>query len=46
MKQDVLLLIFLIIWAGVGGYLFYLDRQVKRLKAELSFKRSENQEQK
>jgi|GEM_PF-5065147 CcmD family protein len=37
MKQDVLLWIFLIIWIGVGAYLFYLDRQVRSLKKRFLF---------
>ncbi|HHM24464.1 MAG TPA: CcmD family protein [Bacteroidetes bacterium] len=45
MKQNVLLLVFLIIWIGVGAYLFYVDRQVKRLKEEIAFKLG-NKEQK
>ncbi|GBD93740.1 hypothetical protein BMS3Abin05_01334 [bacterium BMS3Abin05] len=37
MKKDILLIVFLIIWVGIAGYLFFLDRQIKKIKQKLFF---------
>ncbi|NOY78203.1 MAG: CcmD family protein [Calditrichaeota bacterium] len=37
MKKEVLLIVFLIIWTGIAGYLFFLDRQIKKIKQKLFF---------
>lgn len=43
MSENVLLIIFLIVWFGISIYLFYLDREIKRVKQKLELKK-ESQE--
>jgi CcmD family protein len=43
MKANLLLIIFLIIWIGIWGYLFFLDRQIRKLKKRLFFQKEELQ---
>lgn len=38
MKANLILIIFLIIWVGIAGYLFFIDRQIKKIKQKLFFK--------
>ncbi len=40
----VVLVVCLIIWAGVFSYLFYLDRQLKKLQLQLDFLQEEEKE--
>lgn len=46
MKSYLLLIIFLIIWFGIGGYLFMIDRQLKRIKQKLYFQQEEKDQSK
>ncbi len=39
MSENVLLIIFLIVWIGISLYLFYLDREVKRVKQRLELQK-------
>jgi len=41
MKPNVLLIIFLLIWFGVFAYLFFLDREIKKIKQKLFFQEEE-----
>ena len=43
MKANLLLIIFLVIWIGIGGYLFFLDNQLRKLKRKLYFQKEENE---
>lgn len=36
MSENILLIIFLIVWFGIASYLFVIDRQIKQLKDRLS----------
>lgn len=39
MSENVLLVVFLIVWFGISSYLFYLDREVKRVKQRLELQK-------
>ncbi len=39
MSENVLLVIFLIVWFGISSYLFYLDREIKRIKQKLELQK-------
>jgi CcmD family protein len=41
MKSNLVLIIFLIIWVGIAGYLFLIDSQLKKIKQKLLFQRDE-----
>ena len=36
-------LVFMGIWIGIGGYLFVLDAQIRKLKRKLYFQKKENE---
>lgn len=36
MSENILLIIFLIVWFGIASYLLMIDRQIKQLKDKLS----------
>ena len=44
MSENVLLIIFLIVWLGISMYLFYLDREIKRIKQKLELKKKAQDE--
>ncbi len=40
----VVLVVCLIIWGGISSYLFYLDRQLKKINQKLEFLKDESNE--
>ncbi|MEE9169324.1 MAG: CcmD family protein [Desulfatiglandales bacterium] len=38
MKENLLLIIFLIIWFGIAFYLFFLHREIKRIRNQMSLR--------
>lgn len=44
MKANLLLIIFLIIWIGIGGYLFFIDRELRKIKRKLLLQEEESKQ--
>lgn len=43
MKSNLLLIIFLIIWVGIAGYLFFIDTQLKKIKQKMLFQKDKKE---
>lgn len=44
MNSTILLIIFLIVWFSIAGYLFSLDRKISGLKRDLEFRKNMDRE--